>query len=440
LKILRFVDLFAGIGGIREGFEQAASKLGYETECVLSCEIDPAAQETYFKNFGDTPISDIRKLFDLPEHDVMLAGFPCQAFSYGGTRRGLEDARGTLFFELARLLKAATPRMLLFENVRGLMTHDGGRTYQTMERILNDLDYGVNPIQLNSSHYGVPQNRMRVYMVGLKDGQPLSRLTDNLGAPDTHAYKRRINNRQLRLISDETITLRTVKDILEPNPDKSFDCSNKFLKQLSRATGGDFEQLHGKRMIDYRNGNSIHSWELGLRGICTNREIEFMNDLVSNRRKKKFGSHQDGKRLTLEQIRTFWPEDDLESVIAGLVDKKYLSNKDCKYNPMAGNYSFEIFKFLDPDGISITLTSSDCNRIGVVQNGRPRHITPREAARLQGFPDSFALHDDNNEAFKQIGNSVSVPVIELVCNDFLHMNPMTSVSQHLFDIALGLKI
>lgn len=418
------MDLFAGIGGIRQGFEQAAAKLGYETECVLSCEIDSAAQKTYSDNFGEIPTPDIRGLVNLPEHDVMLAGFPCQAFSYGGSRRGLDDTRGTLFFELARLLQTAKPKMLLFENVRGLMTHDSGRTYQSMERILNDLGYGVNPIQLNSSQVGVPQNRMRVYMVGLAHGKPISGLADNLGAPDTHAHKRQVNNYQFSLFGKENEQPKTVKDILEASADRSFDCSNEYLEQLSRVTGGDFEKLHGKRMIDYRNGNSIHSWELGLRGICSDREIEFMNKLIANRRKKKFGSHQDGKRLALEQIRTFWPEDDLESVIASLVNKKYLSDKDGKYNPMAGNYSFEIFKFLDPDGISITLTSSDCNRIGVVQAGRPRHITPREAARLQGFPDSFVLHHDRNEAYKQIGNSVSVPVVELVCDDFLRLNSL----------------
>ena len=126
--------------------------------------------------------------------------------------------------------------------------------------------------------------------------------------------------------------------------------------------------------------------------------------------------------LTLAQIQTFYQEEDILKVIASLKEKGYLKEKDGHFNPVCGNMSFEVFKFLDPVSISITLTSSDANRLGVVQNNRPRRITPRECARLQGFRDSFLVHPVDSFAYKQLGNSVSVPVIEAVMYDFLTQN------------------
>lgn len=147
-----------------------------------------------------------------------------------------------------------------------------------------------------------------------------------------------------------------------------------------------------------------------------------MNLLISNRRKRIFGTYQDGKKLSLAQIKTFYREDDVEHVISSLITKGYLKEEDGKFNPVCGNMSFEIFKFLDPESISITLTSSDANRLGVIQNNRPRHITPRECARLQGFPDSFIPNPNDEFAYKQFGNAVSVPVIKAVFLDFLKHN------------------
>ena len=141
--------------------------------------------------------------------------------------------------------------------------------------------------------------------------------------------------------------------------------------------------------------------------------------LISNRRKKIFGVHQDGKSLTLEQIKTFYVKEDLDSILRALIDKKYLSAYDDKYNPVAGNMSFEVFKFLDPESISITLTASDSNRLGIVQHGKARRLTPRECARLQGFPDSYKLLDNDNAVYKQMGNAVSVPVIAAVVSDLI---------------------
>ena len=159
-----------------------------------------------------------------------------------------------------------------------------------------------------------------------------------------------------------------------------------------------------------------------MKGKCSDAEIHFMNALILNRRKPIFGKEQDGKKLTLEQIKTFYNEPDIDEVISSLLEKRYLQVNNGKYNPVCGNMSFEVFKFLDPESISVTLTSSDANRLGVIQNNRARHITPRECARLQGFPDTFQLHPSDAWSYKQFGNSVSVPVIEAVFNEFIKNN------------------
>ena len=191
---------------------------------------------------------------------------------------------------------------------------------------------------------------------------------------------------------------------------------------LRNAVGEDLSVLNGYRLIDYRGGQSLHSWELGMKGKCSEAEIRFMNALILNRRKPVFGKEQDGKKLTLEQIRTFYTESNIDEVIASLLKKRYLQLNDGRYNPVCGNMSFEVFKFLDPESISVTLTSSDANRLGVIQNNRARHITPRECARLQGFPDTFKLHPSDAWSYKQFGNSVSVPVVQAVFNEFLISN------------------
>ncbi len=147
-----------------------------------------------------------------------------------------------------------------------------------------------------------------------------------------------------------------------------------------------------------------------------------MNLLIANRRRKIFGTHQDGKSLTREQIETFYHANHFSRVTKSLMNKGYLSCYDGKYNPVCGNMSFEVFKFLDPDGISITLTASDTNRLGIVQNNIPRRITPRECARLQGYPESYKLLDNDNAVYKQMGNGVSVPVIKAVLSNFITHN------------------
>lgn len=216
---------------------------------------------------------------------------------------------------------------------------------------------------------------------------------------------------------------------MESNPAAKYDCSSDFVARLLKMSNGKADNLHGIRMIDHRNGNSIHSWELGIKGQCSEDEIAFMNALIANRRKKHFGTEQDGKKLTLDQIKKFFNPPNLKTIMDGLLTKGYLKDHGGKFNPVAGNMSFEVFKFLDPESISITLVSSDAHKIGVVHNGRIRHITPRECARLQGFPDDFHLHPQDTNSYKQLGNSVSVPVIKEVLLDFFRASKQTLLQE-----------
>lgn len=417
--MIKFIDLFAGTGGIRLGFEQAMGSLGIETQCVKSAEIDKAACHTYELNFGENPFCDVTKLEEIEPFDVLLAGFPCQAFSSAGKQLGFQDTRGTLFFDVARLIKKYQPKLCLLENVRGLVTHDKGRTFNTILNTLKELGYYVEYRLLNSSHFGVPQNRVRIYIIATKIEHLKLTIDSDVGFADSHSFK---ESKQGQLFSNFDHVL--VKNILESNPKSEYDCSTDFVHRLFYALKHKNQNIHGLRLIDSRNGNSLHSWDLGLRGECSEDEIEFLDLLVANRRKKIFGTHQDGKALSKEQIKTFYLKDNIESVIHSLLKKKYLKEKNGLYNLVAGNMSFEVFKFLDPESISITLTASDSNRLGIYHEGRVRRLTPRECARIQGYPNNYILHPKDNLAYKQLGNAVSVPVIQALVKDVVENNKL----------------
>ncbi|HAS6333727.1 TPA: DNA (cytosine-5-)-methyltransferase [Vibrio vulnificus] len=412
--MIKFVDLFAGTGGIRIAFEQACEELNIKTACVFSSEIDKKAAASYELNFGENPLSDVTKITDLPDFDFLLAGFPCQAFSYAGKQQGfLDETKGTLFFDILRILKEKKPKHLFLENVRGLTTHDRGNTFRVIKESLQELGYEIDYALLNSSEFGVPQNRVRIYIVGTLQGQAKLSIGDNLGAADTNKY-----------IGNENSII--VEDILEEQVDFKYHCSDTFQQQLKSVIGDDLSKLHGYRFSDYRGGKTIHSWDLGIKGECSTEEANFMNLLISNRRKKVFGTHQDGKSLTKEQILTFYKNDDFDTVTKSLIAKGYLKIVEGKYKPVCGNMSFEVFKFLDPASVSLTLTASDSNRLGVVQNNIARRLTPRECARLQGYPETYKLINDDNAVYKQMGNGVSVPVIKHVIKDFFHQHALLS--------------
>ena len=165
IKQFKFIDLFSGIGGFRIALESLGGK------CVYSSEIDEYAIRTYKKNFNDIPNGDITKVDEkkIPDHDVLCAGFPCQPFSIGGYRKGFEDTRGTLFFDVARIIKEKQPKIVFLENVSGITSHDKGNTLKVIKRTLKDLGYKCHDKVMNAMHYGVPQNRNRWYCVAIRN-------------------------------------------------------------------------------------------------------------------------------------------------------------------------------------------------------------------------------------------------------------------------------
>jgi DNA (cytosine-5)-methyltransferase 1 len=167
MKQLRYIDLFAGVGGFRYG-------IAYKGECVYSNEWDKYANSVYKKHYGECDDRDIRtvKADEIPDHDLLCGGFPCQTFSVAGKRAGFNDTVGTLFFEIARILRDKRPRYLFLENVKGLLSHDSGKTFQTILGVLSDLGYDVQWQVLNSKNFGVPQNRERVFIIGHLRGTP----------------------------------------------------------------------------------------------------------------------------------------------------------------------------------------------------------------------------------------------------------------------------
>ena len=172
MKKIKFIDLFCGIGGFRIALENAAKNAGLETECVFSSDIDKYCQISYLKNFGEKPYGDITEVnaSTVPEHDILLAGFPCQAFSIMGEMKGFDDTRGTLFFDIARIIKEKKPSYFVLENVKQLKGHDKGKTLQVIIKTLSDLGYDVSYKILNALNFGLPQKRERIWIVGSLNG------------------------------------------------------------------------------------------------------------------------------------------------------------------------------------------------------------------------------------------------------------------------------
>lgn len=316
--ILKSIDLFAGIGGIRMGFDHAfRGKL----RTVFVSEWDPKAQETYSANFPDGMEihGDITKIKeeDVPAHDILLAGFPCQAFSMAGQRKGFEDARGTLFFDVARIAKFHKPKVIFCENVKNLTRHDRGKTFSVIVRILRDLGYKVFHRVLNSKNFGVPQNRERIYVVAFREDI----------APEEFVFPESAGK--------ETV----IRDILEEHEvNTKYYLSTVYLKAL-----------HDHRARHEAKG---HGFGYEIRDLD-----EVAGAIVCG------GMGRERNLIVDKRLTDFEPK----THIKGEVNREYI-----------------------------------------------RKMTPREWARLQGFPDDFKFVVSDTHLYKQFGNSVTVPVIEAI--------------------------
>ena len=430
----KFIDLFAGLSGIRIGFEKAAETLGVSTKCVLTSEIKPAAIEALTHRYPDEKcdynIYEVNADL-LPDGvDIILGGFPCQAFSAAGKGLGFLDTRGTLFFEIERIIQELTirkmkPKGFILENVEGLVGHGGrdkgekyGKTLSTILKKLELAGYNVSVAVLDASNFGVPQKRKRVYIVGV----------------DSKFGEVNLNNLPT--------SPRLVKDVIETG--KQTD-NSEFAKFLVANVG--ISNLPGKCIKDKRGGSSnIHSWDIESKGPVTVQQKEFLNLLLKERRKRKWASligidWMDGMALTLEQISTFYSAPNLKKMLDDLVKKGYLvfehpkkkiilsdgtnfasqrvydTSKPKGYNIVTGKLSFKYSLILDPNGYAPTLVAMDMERVGVIDGDGIRHLTITEGLKLFGYDnyDLSYLENQKNgrkKAFDLLGNSVCVPVIK----------------------------
>ena len=416
-RALRFIDLFAGIGGLRCGFSQAAEKQGIASQCVFTSEIKPHAVQVLGQNYpGEEIAGDITQIPSeaIPDFDVLLGGFPCQAFSAAGKRMGFADTRGTLFFEVERIIRDKQPLGFLLENVEGLVKHDRGRTLQTIVGNLQLLGYHVDYRVLNARDFGLAQDRNRIYIVGTRQRNvPL----------DGHRA-----------------TNATLSGVLEQGLPHHHSPTVDRLMAL-----GPVEKLHGLSLKDKRGGASnVHSWDIGLKGEVTPQQRALLNALLLQRRKRKWAEEigiewMDGMPLTEGQIATFFDDAQLHEMLEDLVSKRYLSYERPKqrvevtgstgrtgyarvpdpsrpkgYNIVAGKLSYEVNKILDPNGIAPTLVATDMQRLYVPDGQGLRRLTLREGLRLFGYPECYRLEVTEQEGFDLLGNTVAVPVVEWV--------------------------
>lgn len=311
-----FIDLFAGIGG----FHQALSRFG--AKCVFASEWDKNAAQTYSANYGIEPFGDITQIAeqDIPPHDILCGGFPCQAFSISGKQHGFNDTRGTLFFEIARIVAYHQPKVLFLENVKNFIKHDHGNTLKVVLNTLDELGYNVFYQVLNASHFGLPQNRERVYLVCFRKDLGI----DSFQFPD------------------DLSTPVALSDFLEESPQN--------VKIVERDD-----------MVLYKNFEP----EIDLYGqpILPNRPIQI--GIVGKGGQGERIYHPTGHAITL-------------SAYGGGVGSK------------TGLYHID---------------------------GKIRKLSPRECARIQGFPDSFKIISSQSQAYQQFGNSVAINVLVAILHN-----------------------
>ena len=408
-----FIDLFAGLGGTRLGFEQACLEKGLNSQCVFTSEIKEYTISVYQSNFSDSNVSgDITKIesASIPDFDFLLAGFPCQPFSSAGKRNGFLDERGGLFFTILDILDTKKPLGFLLENVDGLASHNNGETLKVIISKLQDLDYQVSWSILDASEFGVPQKRKRIYIVGHKEHTP------NL-SEFTKSYK--------------TAGIFIEHDAPVKNTPFTKLLSDKFTPS----------ELFGKSIKDKRGGsNNIHSWDLEVKGKVNDAQKEILELILKKRRYKKWADAKgidwmDGMPLTTKEIETFYDGKNLQHQLDALTKMGYLRFEHPKkkvikdgitkrvprieaekgYNIVAGKLSFPLAKIIDPNDVAPTIVATEAGKIGVATNKGVRSITVQEGLHFSGFPSSYKITEtDYAKAFDLIGNTVMPPVIKAV--------------------------
>lgn len=378
---MKFIDLFAGIGGFRLGMESAGH------ECVAFCEIDKFARASYkaiHNTEGEIELHDITTVTDeeirnIGHVDAICGGFPCQAFSIAGRRRGFEDTRGTLFFEIARFASILKPKYLFLENVKGLLNHDKGDTFETILSALDELGYDVEWQVLNSKDFGVPQNRERVFIIGHLRGER-GRKVFPIGGKDEKSSAERLGINILGNTKNPNGTAQGTRDIVN-DPEGI----------VGTLTATDYK---GPKQVAIPN--EIKKYGV-LQPNFNQSGVVYETDGISPTIRTMQGGGLEPKIRVREATKQGYAE-------ASVGDSVNLSHPNSKTR--RGRVG---------EGIANTLVTGDSQGV-VTPNFRIRKLTPRECWRLQGFPDwAFDKAQEvnsNSQLYKQAGNSVTVNVIK----------------------------
>ena len=379
---MKFLDLFAGIGGFRLGMELAGH------ECIGFCEIDKFARASYkaiHNTKGEIELHDITSVSDesirgIGSVDIVCGGFPCQAFSIAGNRRGFEDTRGTLFFEIARFASILRPKYLFLENVRGLLNHDGGATFETIIRTLDELGYDVEWQVLNSKNFGVPQNRERVFIIGHLRGERTRNVFPISGESEQSDH--------------QPPKIEIIGNTKNPNG------TSKGTKSVVYGSGGVVGTLTA---TDYKEPKQVAIKQFGILQPNFNQcGVVYETDGIAPTIRAYQGGGLEPKIRVKEATSKGYAE-------AEIGDSVNLSHPNSKTR--RGRVDKQIAN---------TLLTGESQ--GVIEpDFRIRKLTPRECWRLQGFPDwAFDKAQEvnsNSQLYKQAGNSVTVNVIAAIAKE-----------------------
>lgn len=386
-KKFKYIDLFAGIGG----FHIAMENLG--GECVLASEIDKYAIESYMINYGINSDNDVTKINheDIEPFDVLCAGFPCQPFSKAGSQAGFEDkTKGTLFFEIVKILKVAKPKFIILENVRNLVGHDGGNTYKVITETLDELGYLINksPVVVSPHQLGIPQLRERVYILGVRKEVGINQLSFEIP-----------NGKKSEL------SIYTSGILENGNVDKKYFITE--YQEMVLNAWDEFYQGIKEKVIgfpiwtyEFREVYDISEFPKWKQDFCRkNRELYLNN--------KEF---IDGWLSKYNELEDFTPTDRKFEWQAG-TSIKTIWDGIIQFRPSG-------IRVKRPDTFQALVAMVQIPIIGRLR----RKLTPREAARLQSFPDSFIPNENDQQAYKQFGNAVNVNVVQLLAEQLFDID------------------
>lgn len=414
---IKYIDLFAGIGSMRLGLENACKSKGYTPKCVLTSEIKRPAIEVLQENFKEPVQGDIKEITLKEDFDILLGGFPCQAFSSAGKRMGFEDTRGTLFFEIARILKESKPKGFLLENVRGLLWHDKGKTLKVIENTLHELGYNTQILEVDGKDYNTPQSRKRILILGKL--KKYGEFTEYKHTPQEKDFKE-------------------IREYGKPVEDTSIP---EKLKELGKPL--DF--LKDKRIRDTVKSSKrvVNSWDINLYGKVDEIDKQILTVILEQNRIKANRCEElkdiDRIPLTLDQIYKYTKDNikidknELKRRLDKLVEQTYLAyrypRKQRKeldhlpkgYKPSKGYLSQEFSEILGDKQIN-SLTAVGLDKVGVIEEKGLRQLTELELKRLFTYPDNFKIPEtvSRREMLDLFGNTVIINCIE-------------SASEHLLD-------